>query len=160
MFVLGIAIFVLFAIGLLVSAAGFFIIYKQFNTKHSEKTSNKQAVKTKQLISFYEECKENNITELTSEKNIQKATLIAKKYNIPFTDIKELYKEADSALIEERKKQKEAHLAEMKEEEKVQFNSLMQREHDWAIYGGIASGIAGGAAGAATAMNIQAKNAK
>ena len=191
----------LLAIGLLLSAAGFFFIYKQFNKKHTEKISNKQATKTKQLISFYEECKENDITDLKSEKEIQKATLIAKKYNIPFTDIKELYREADAALIAEQKKEKEAHLAEMKEEEKVQYgiltkylnytgrdkkiailsderiyelnvahaldkgtqaqiNSLMQREHDWAIHGGIASGIAGGAAGAATAMNIQAKNAE
>ena len=34
-----------------------------------------------------------------------------------------------------------------------------QKEHDWALHGGIASGIAGGAAGVATALDIQRKNA-
>lgn len=39
-------------------------------------------------------------------------------------------------------------------------NASMQREKDWAVHGGIASGIAGGAAGLATAMDIQAQNAQ
>ncbi len=34
-----------------------------------------------------------------------------------------------------------------------------EKEHDWALHGGIASGIAGGAAGLATAINLQTKNA-
>lgn len=33
-----------------------------------------------------------------------------------------------------------------------------EKEHDWAIAGGIASGLAGGAAGVATAVNVQRKN--
>ncbi len=40
------------------------------------------------------------------------------------------------------------------------MQSTQQKEHDWALHGGIASGIAGGAAGLATAMDIQAKNAQ
>ena len=42
----------------------------------------------------------------------------------------------------------------------AQIEALMQDEHDWALFGGIASGIAGGAAGVATAMDMQAKNAQ
>ena len=37
--------------------------------------------------------------------------------------------------------------------------TMLQKEHDWATHGGIASGIAGPAAGIATALDIQAKNA-
>lgn len=40
------------------------------------------------------------------------------------------------------------------------MSASQQKEHDWAIHGGIASGIAGPAAGLATAVDIQAKNAK
>ena len=39
-------------------------------------------------------------------------------------------------------------------------SASQQKEHDWAIHGGIASGIAGGAAGVATALDIQQKNAQ
>ena len=38
-------------------------------------------------------------------------------------------------------------------------HTLIQKEHDWAVHGGIASGIAGPAAGVATALEIQQKNA-
>ena len=36
---------------------------------------------------------------------------------------------------------------------------MMQKEHDWAVHGGIASGIAGPAAGLVAAMNVESKNA-
>ena len=42
----------------------------------------------------------------------------------------------------------------------LNMKSTQQKEHDWAIHGGIASGIAGPIAGAVTAVNIQAKNAR
>ncbi|SEA49776.1 hypothetical protein SAMN05216349_11463 [Oribacterium sp. KHPX15] len=40
------------------------------------------------------------------------------------------------------------------------MGASQQKEHDWAIHGGIASGIAGPAAGLAAAADIQAKNAQ
>ena len=40
------------------------------------------------------------------------------------------------------------------------YNTLKQREGDWATAGGIASGIAGGAAGVAVAMDVQMRNAE
>lgn len=40
------------------------------------------------------------------------------------------------------------------------YKSTAQREHDWALHGGIAEGIAGTAAGVATALNIQRENAQ
>ncbi len=38
--------------------------------------------------------------------------------------------------------------------------SFQEKEHDWAIAGGIANGLAGGAAAISTAMEIQQKNAE
>ncbi len=38
-------------------------------------------------------------------------------------------------------------------------STMLQKEHDWAIHGGIASGIAGPAAGLVTAMQVETKNA-
>ena len=38
--------------------------------------------------------------------------------------------------------------------------AVTEKEQDWAVHGGIASGIAGGAAGVATALEIQQKNAQ
>lgn len=38
-------------------------------------------------------------------------------------------------------------------------STLFQKEHDWAVAGGIATGIAGGAAGLATAIDTQQRNA-
>lgn len=38
-------------------------------------------------------------------------------------------------------------------------HTLIQKEHDWAVHGGIASGIAGPAAGVVTALDVQQKNA-
>lgn len=38
------------------------------------------------------------------------------------------------------------------------YKASAQREHDWAVHGGIAQGIAGPAAGVATALNIQREN--
>ena len=52
---------------------------------------------------------------------------------------------------------KEASDAEMRGQ--MVSRTMLQKEHDWATHGGIASGIAGPAAGVATALDIQAKNA-
>lgn len=40
------------------------------------------------------------------------------------------------------------------------YDANKQKEHDWALHGGIASGLAGGAAGLATAIDVQNKNAQ
>ena len=40
------------------------------------------------------------------------------------------------------------------------YRNFSQKEHDWALHGGVASGIAGPIAGAVTALDIQAKNVK
>lgn len=44
------------------------------------------------------------------------------------------------------------------EKRTINSSDFMQKEHDWALIGGLASGIAGAAAGIATAMDAQAKN--
>ena len=62
--------------------------------------------------------------------------------------LRALMKEAD-------KKRKDAEMM-----ANMASRTMLQKEHDWATHGGIASGIAGPAAGVATALDIQAKNAK
>ncbi len=150
---------------------------------------------------FYKECVQNGIKKLSTEKEIQKAKLIAQKHNIEYTDIVALFSEAENLFDVDTANKKEAEINRKKAEEKNQYAELIeylsfkgrdkriailsaeradalksaktlragaqavmsasqQKEHDWAIHGGIASGIAGPAAGLATAADIQAKNAK
>lgn len=157
------------------------------------------------LANFYKECIENNTCSCTSEKDRQKASLIAKKYNISYTDIEVLYNEAKQCYQEketadtEREHQEE--LLELKKEEKAQYDVLnefssyraqekkiamltkeynetarrlratndaisltvappLEKEHDWAVMGGLANGLAGPGAGIATAVNAQIENAQ
>jgi hypothetical protein len=55
---------------------------------------------------------------------------------------------------EARKKKKDAEFM-----QRYSQQTMLKKEHDWAVHGGIASGIAGPAAGIVTAMQIEAKNA-
>ena len=57
-------------------------------------------------------------------------------------------------MQEANKKRKDAEMM-----QETARRTMLQKEHDWATHGGIASGIAGPAAGLATAIDIQAKNA-
>ena len=43
---------------------------------------------------------------------------------------------------------------------RLMLKSTQQREKDWAVWGGVASGLAGAGAGLATALDIQAQNAE
>lgn len=99
---------------------------------------------------------------------------------------KELYNSSDAPILEQRAKEREEKSALDKyiryrgREKRIQMltdakngliekrnnkrtinsNALMQKEHDWALMGGLASGIAGSGAGAVTALDYQAKNAE
>jgi len=158
-------------------------------------------------MKFYQECRSNNIFDLDSEYNMQKALKIGEKQNIKDISeekLKEMYlkgkemTETDAKvasetgqmnLLNDKRIEELNILADQLrfyghhgiEKRKVMLRSLMkeadkkrkdaemmanmagrtmlQKEHDWATHGGIASGIAGPAAGVATALDIQAKNA-
>lgn len=162
-------------------------------------------LKNEKLAHFYNECIENNTRSCTSEKDRQKASLIAKKYNISYTDIEALYNEAKQCYQEKEKvdteREHQEELLELKKKEQAQFDVLnefssyraqekkiamltkeynetaqrlratddaisltvappLEKEHDWAVMGGLASGLAGPGAGIATAVNTQIENAQ
>ena len=162
-------------------------------------------IKNDELARFYNECIQNNVRSCKSEKDRQKVSLIAKKSNIPYTDIEALYNEAKQCYQEKQKADKEythqKELAELKAKEQAQYDVLnefssykgqekkiailtkeynetarslqgtkdaisvtlappLEKEHDWAVMGGLASGLAGPGAGIATAVNAQIENAQ
>ncbi len=169
--------------------------------KSKKKNRELQKLDQENKLAFYNECLSNNIKYINSDKERQKAALIAQKYNIPFTDIELLFKEARHIAVIEAKNERQKSIQDLKDEETRRCASLdkysdlygrdkriemindelretrasiersiaaeravisasQQKEQDWAIHGGIASGIAGPGAGVATALNIQAKNAE
>ena len=159
-------------------------------------------------INFYNECKAAGITEFTSPKEIERAKLIAQKYNLDASDLPQLYNSCKSlvesvnkanqaaAQLEENKRLEALKNEEIKENQELTkyknhkgrekrmamlldrsreesnraktlragadalYLSTQQKEKDWAIAGGIASGIAGPAVGLATALDVQSKNEK
>lgn len=188
-------------IGFILAGIGIFMLVRQF--VQSKKDFQNMVVKAEddKLIGFYEECVKNGVTQCVTEREIQKATLIAQKRNLKFSDITALYIDAKVAVDKRKQNDKNAKLNEKKKKERAEcaklerfstfkgrdkriamlseereeelksaktlrdgamavMNATQQKEHDWAIHGGIASGIAGPAAGVATAMDIQAKNAQ
>ena len=157
------------------------------------------------LISMYDECMQNEIHDCASEKDKQRASLIARKYNLSYTDIGVLFQEAkqqyqeNSKIVAEQEHQKE--IEELKTNEQAQYDVLnefsfygqrekkiamltkeynevsrqlqgtkdaismtlfpeLEKEHDWAVMGGMANGLAGPGAGIATAVNAQIENAQ
>ena len=188
-------------IGFILAGIGIFMLVRQLG--QTKKDVQKMTVKAAddKLIGFYEECVRNGVTQCVTEREIQKATLIAQKRNLKFSDITALYIDAKVAVDKRKQNDKNAKLNEKKKKERAEcarlerfstfkgrdkriamlseereeelksaktlrdgamavMNATQQKEHDWAVHGGIASGIAGPAAGVATAMDIQAKNAQ
>lgn len=189
------------AIGLVLFALGIVIIFIEASAVKKEVQIRAAEMEEDKKIAFYDECKKNGIEECESEKEIQKATLIAQKYKMQYSDVSILFYEAKASLEKDIANKKEAEFNTKKDEERKQYNELnkysnykgrdkriamlsdemvdalksaetlragaqaimsasQQKEHDWAIHGGIASGIAGPAAGLAAAADIQAKNAQ
>lgn len=64
------------------------------------------------------------------------------------------------AILTEQLKEVADRLSALSNFEQNASDLMLEKEKDWAIHGGIASGLAGGAAGVATALNIQAENAE
>lgn len=173
----------------------------------SEKAESDRAVQQRKtsLASLFGECEEAGVRSCKSEKDRQKISLIAKKYNISYTNLEALYKEAGQCYQEKKKADREREhqkeLVELKKREQAQYDVLnefssykgqekkiailtkeynevarslqgtkdaismtlappLEKEHDWAIMGGLANGLAGPGAGIATAVNAQIENAQ
>ena len=76
------------------------------------------------LTNFYDECIKNGIYSCKNAKEVQKATLIAQKMDLPFSDISALYDEAKQHQVrQEQQKAKEALEQEQKEEQQ-KYDSL------------------------------------
>lgn len=186
--------------GFLLLGIGGVLLFKDMKSGvEAGKELAKEAAKG-QKIAFYEECVSSGVLSCTSEKDKQKASLLAQRKEIPFTDITALFNESKALAEQNILDQKEAALRQKKQAERSKqmeleryagysgrskriailqaerqealqsaktlrdgasalLSATQQKEHDWAIHGGIASGIAGPAAGVATALNVQSKNA-
>ena len=155
----------------------------------------------KKKVKFFKECVREGVDGFDTEKNRQKAILIAQKYKLEFASIEDLYSESKKLSDDELSAEIQSALNKKKNEETIEskelelysefygrdkrvamltkkyedaqksaealsslpgslISSSTQKEMDWAVHGGIASGIAGPAAGLATAMDIQQKNAQ
>lgn len=192
-------------VGFLISAIslvmwGFLLWFN--NQKEKRELAQAYAKREKQAKpAFYAECLENKIYACQTEKEIQKAKLIADKHKLHYSDISILYSEAKALHDKAAEAKEAAALESIKNAERLQYkktaqfsrfsgrdkriamltaemeeanrsadglwavskgiaSASQQKEHDWAIHGGIASGIAGPAAGLAAATDIQAKNAQ
>lgn len=101
-----------------------YVLIKHIN----EYRQAKARIKNDELARFYNECVENNVRSCKSEKDRQKASLIAKKYNIYYADIEALYNEAKQCYQEKLRTDKEyAHqkeLTELKQKEQAQYDVL------------------------------------
>lgn len=97
---------------------GLFGGFKEAFKKEMEKQSDQI------LINFYNECAKNGIHECKTEKDIQRATLIAKNQGLQFTDIKELFSKSEAALSRSKQKKKDEAFDNKKAEEKKMFDSL------------------------------------
>lgn len=88
--------------------------YCRLRSLSKKEKENEQKTKQEQLeVAFYDECLKNGIKSCKTEKEIQKATLIAQKLNLQFANISALY--AESQQRKRKIEQKEM------EESKRQF---------------------------------------
>lgn len=106
-----------------------FLRIRQYNEQMEEHNrKEKEKRRNNLLIDFYDNCIENQIHECRSEKEKQKATLIAQNNKIEFTDIVALFDEAKQCYHKKEKADEEEarqkRLAKMKEKEQSQFNPL------------------------------------
>lgn len=142
----------------------------EFNLEKAMKVAEKQKIKepTNELLkTMFTTGKE------MVEKDEKTAQIVSSENALNTKRIQELHELADCMKyygysgMEKRQMMLKDLMAEARKNEKdtefrkeMMNRTLIQKEHDWATHGGIASGIAGPAAGIATAIDIQAKNAR
>ncbi|MBQ5991053.1 MAG: hypothetical protein IJL62_00735 [Clostridia bacterium] len=77
-----------------------------------------------QKVAFIKEYEQNGILECRTEKEIQKATLLAQKYRLEFTDISALFYEAKNSRARDTENRQAAAIQSKKDEERRQFETL------------------------------------
>lgn len=81
-------------------------------------------------IKFYQECRKNKVTNLSSEANKQKAILIAQNLNCKYTNIEEYFQKAEQACIEvenqEKAEKQNAEFISIRNEEIEKHNTLIK----------------------------------
>lgn len=155
------------------------------------------------LDRFLIECVLSECDDFSKEKNIERAKLLAQKYNLSIPNgVEQLYNSALEAHTPLARSAENERIAIKQREESAEYDQLIrysnfygkdkkiamltdrmkelreaadvldkgllamvqstyqEKEKDWAILGGLASGLAGTGAGIATALDIQAQNAQ
>ena len=81
-------------LGIIMVLIGIALIVHRIIQSSSNAKKNLTTLKDQQKIAFYKACVDSGIRECVGEKAIQKASLIAKQRNLPFTDISALFTES------------------------------------------------------------------
>ena len=188
-------------IGLVLVAAAFAVLLFLIARLKSQAKANSEKMYDEKKVAFYNECVNNGIAECKSEWEREKASLLAQKFGLSFSNISDLFDDAKNSFKRNVEDKEASALEVMRKNEINEFDKLrkysnltgrnkriamltderdeaknkaevlrngslalmrasQQKELDWAVHGGIASGIAGAAAGLATAVDVQARNAQ
>lgn len=112
---------VFYSVGVIIFVIGIII------AKKKKKIADAEAVvrKGKQdKIAFYRECIREGISGCSTEKDIQKANLIAKKLGLPTSNVSALFSEGKSLVEAENQAARTAELNKKKEEEKKEYAAM------------------------------------
>lgn len=113
---------------LVIFGACFALLYSNYRTlrplAEKEKEDKKKIEQEKLKVAFYDECVKSGIKSIKKEKEIQKATLIAQKMNLEFTDIAALYAESKQCKDRSEQKKMEEIINSEKAEEQEKCNEL------------------------------------
>lgn len=141
----------------------------EYNMQKAIKIAEKQNVKDfneEILREMYEKGKTMTETDAANASAVSKENLLKNKRIEELNELAKDMKYYGYHGMEKRKQMLRDLMAEADKKRKdaemmsqMASRTMLQKEHDWATHGGIASGIAGPAAGVATALDIQAKNA-
>ena len=117
------------------------------------------------IVSFFEKSKALNAQKIENEKQEQEEKEIEKLTEQEREKFSELtryaYKKGRDkrvAMLTDMQQELYKKADRLKKGINTIINDSQQKEHDWAIIGGITSGLAGGAAGVAAATDAQIKN--
>ncbi len=132
-FIPTLGLFVYFA-GVMASIAApeFAKVSQEKEIKAKEENHKRESEKRR----FLEECRDNNCTDFSKEKNVVKAKLIADKYSLSYPNgIQELYyrveRQCETADVIKAREVKEERLKKLRKEEQENYNKLNLYVHLW-----------------------------
>lgn len=106
------------AMGIVFSSAAFVLFLWVYLRFHKDDRQIEEKRYSEERAAFYDECIKNGVKSCESEKEIQKATLIAQKMGFTFTDITALFAESKECKENIEQKKKEDALEEQRNEER------------------------------------------